>query len=133
MKYSKDYRHLNLWNTSAPLVWKGETISIKFKICISQLTAEILLKQQSLKQISHFGKKYSNLTSFFFIKKYRSISMTFKIKSSQFCNENEQKQWKWKNIRHFLRGTYLNLTLFFTDRKILEDFSYFYVLLSTRN
>ena len=68
MIYSKDYVHLNLWDTSVPLVWKGETISTKSKICISQLIAIILLKQQSLKQISHFGKKYSNLTLFFWSK-----------------------------------------------------------------
>ena len=44
-------------------------MSAKFKMCISQLTAKILLKQRSLNQImTGQDRTYSNLTSFFLIK-----------------------------------------------------------------
>ena len=54
------------------LIEKYKTISIRFKICISQFIAKILLEQQSLNQIRHC------LTG-----QNICISMTCKIKISQ--------------------------------------------------
>ena len=39
--------------TTDHLIEKYQTISIKFRICISQLFDKILLKQRSLNQIRH--------------------------------------------------------------------------------
>ena len=41
MKYSKDYRHLNLWDTSVPWVWKGylypkDLFEAKYQLWISK-------------------------------------------------------------------------------------------------
>ena len=63
--------------TTDPLIEKYQTISIKFRIRISQLVAKIELKQQNL-------IKPNQTRTSFFIKNYRSISMTFEIKISQF-------------------------------------------------
>ena len=97
MKYSKNYKHLNLWDSLVPLVWKAETIWTKFKTCFSELIAENLLKQQSLKQTSHFGRKYSNLTLFFWSKNIevflwlsKSKVLRFVMKVNQ-SNGNERK------------------------------------------
>ena len=59
------------------------TNSIKFKICISQVIAEILLKQPSLNQIRHCLARHIEFWHLF-LSKNISISVTAKIQVSEF-------------------------------------------------
>ena len=43
---------------------------MKFKICISILTAKTLVKQRSLNQIRHCLTGYNQISYYYFIKKY---------------------------------------------------------------
>ena len=115
----------NLDLTSDSLIEKYWTISIKFKIRISQLIAKILLKQRSLNQIRHCltGHIQSWYHLLFGNKKY----------FNDFQNRNFWVLWlNWiqtmekKQNQTFFHGAYSNLTSYtflLKNIKVLQWFS----------
>ena len=104
---------------------KHLTVSIKFKIRISQLFAEIEFKQRSLNQIrqcltGHFQiwhHSFDQKLLKFFNDFQNQIFSVLWVKWNRWC--------KWNKFNNFYE-TYSNLTSFFIGPKILQYFSYFH-------
>ena len=83
---------------------KYESISMTFKIGISQFYEQYEPKQWKWNKLRHFSMEHIQIWHQIFLTKKSSISMTLKIKISQFYDVSEPKQWKWNKIILFSIG-----------------------------
>ena len=113
----------NFDQTTDSLIEKYYTISIRFKIRISQLIAKILLKQQSLIQIRHCLTGHIQIWHNFLLSKNIKVL-------SKFLWRKWTQTMKMKENQPFFHGRYSNLTSkcwnLTSGHKILKYFNDFY-------